>query len=66
MLDRHWDALSAAVGFEIRPDEDFTLTKVIKIGMKNHVVAAEEIGERAFKEFHIRKGLDNMKKAWEN
>lgn len=66
MLDRHWDALSNAVGFEIRPDEHFTLTTVINLGMKNHVAAAEEIGERAYKEFHIRRSLDSMKKAWEN
>jgi hypothetical protein len=33
--------------------------------MKNHVAAAEEIGEKAFKEYHIRKSLDAMKKAWE-
>jgi hypothetical protein len=30
------------------------------------VAAAEEIGEKAYKEFHIRKSLDSMKKAWEN
>ena len=25
MVDRHWDAISAAVGFDIRPTEGFTL-----------------------------------------
>ena len=33
MLDRHWEALSAQVGFQIKPDEDFTLTSCIKLGM---------------------------------
>jgi len=33
MLDRHWEALSAQVGFKIKPDEDFTLTSCIKLGM---------------------------------
>jgi len=33
--------------------------------MKKHVAAAEEIGEKAFKEYHIRKSLDQMKAAWE-
>ena len=66
MLDRHWEALSEQVGFEIKPDEDFTLTSVINLGMDKHVAAAEEIGEKAYKEFHIRKSLDSMKKAWEN
>lgn len=66
MLDRHWEALSTAVGFPIKPDEDFTLTTCIKLGMKKFVAVAEDIGEKAFKEFHIRRSLDNMKKAWEN
>ena len=66
MLDRHWEALSTAVGFAIKPDEDFTLTTCIKLGMKKFVAVAEDIGEKAFKEFHIRRSLDNMKKAWEN
>ena len=25
MKDRHWDELSKKVGFDIRPDEEFTL-----------------------------------------
>jgi len=31
---------------------------VIDLGMKKHVAVAEEIGEKAFKEYHIRKSLD--------
>ena len=66
MVERHWDELSAKVGFDIHPDENFTLTTVINLGMKNHVAVAEEIGEKAFKEFHIEKSLRSMKAAWEN
>lgn len=66
MLERHWTQLSTMVGFDICPDENFTLTKVIELGMKKHVAAAEEIGEKAFKEYHIRKSLDQMKAAWES
>ena len=29
MKERHWDALSEKTGFDIRPDEGFTLTSVI-------------------------------------
>ena len=66
MLERHWTQLSTMVGFDICPDENFTLTKVIELGMKKHVAAAKEIGEKAFKEYHIRKSLDQMKAAWES
>ena len=30
MADRHWDQLSAAVGFDIRPTEGFTLTTLVE------------------------------------
>lgn len=66
MQERHWDELSKAVGFDIRPDEGFTLTTVVEKGMKAHVAKAEEIGEKAYKEFHIERSLRNMKAAWEN
>ena len=42
MKDRHWDAISSAVGFDIRPNDNFTLTTVIEKGMLNHI----EIGWR--------------------
>lgn len=66
MVDRHWDELSAKVGFDVHPDEMFTLTTVINLGMKDYVSIAEEIGEKAFKEYHIEKSLKSMKAAWEN
>ena len=53
MKDRHWDALSSAVGFDIRPTEDFNLTKVVDLGMLKHAEVADEIGEKAYKEHHI-------------
>ena len=65
MKDRHWDALSAAVGFDIRPTEDFTLTKVVDLGMLKHAEIADEIGEKAYKEYHIELSLQKMKEAWE-
>ena len=55
MKDRHWDQISESVGFDIRPDEDFTLTTVIEKGMLEHTPIAEEVGEKAFKEYNIEK-----------
>ena len=65
MKERHWNAISESVGFDIRPDEEFTLTKVIEKGMLDHVAIAEEVGEKAFKEYNIEKQLAKMKKEWE-
>lgn len=55
MKDRHWDQISAKVGFDIRPTEEFTLTSVINAGMIKHIDICEEVGEKAYKEFHIEK-----------
>lgn len=66
MKDRHWDQISEQVGFDIRPTEDFTLTTVIDKGMLEHVDLCEEVGERAYKEFHIEKSLAKMKADWED
>ena len=78
MKERHWDQLSEAVGFDIRPPPEgenmegpddkpiFTLTTVIEKGMLNHVEKADEIGEKAYKEYHIEKSLAKMKGEWED
>ena len=64
MKDRHWDQITEAVGFELRPEEGFTLTTVVERGMLNHVDVAEEVGEKAFKEYNIEKALAKMKADW--
>ena len=64
MKDRHWDQITEAVGFELRPEEGFTLTTVVERGMLNHIDVAEEVGEKAFKEYNIEKALAKMKADW--
>jgi dynein heavy chain len=74
MRERHWDQLTTAVGFDVRPPDEpqtnedgtpaFTLTSLVDLGMLKHVDAAEEVGERAFKEHHIETSLRKMKAAW--
>lgn len=65
MKDRHWDQISEAVGFDIRPDEDFTLTTVIEKDMLKHLEVCEEVGERAAKEYFIECSLEKMMKEWD-
>jgi dynein heavy chain len=77
MKERHWDQLSEAVGFDIRPPPEgenkegpddkpvFTLTSVIDKGMLKFVEKADDIGEKAYKENHIEKSLAKMKLDWE-
>ena len=65
MVDRHWDEISANVGFDIRPCEGFTLNSVVEKGMLNHTEICEDVGEKASKEHHIEKSLAKMTADWE-
>jgi len=60
MKDRHWDQVSEKVGFDIRPKEGFNLTSVIDAGLMNFTDFCDEVGERAYKEYHIEKSLTKM------
>lgn len=55
MYDRHWEQISKEVGFEVKPTEDFTFTKLLSLGLMKHLDACVEVGERASKEYHIEK-----------
>jgi dynein heavy chain len=65
MVDRHWDEISAGVGFDIRPIPGFTLNSVIDKGMMNHTQVCEDVGEKAFKEYGIEQSLAKMLLEWE-
>lgn len=64
MKDRHWDQISSESGIEVRPDEDFSLQKLIDLGLTEHVAICDEVGEKAAKEYHIEKSLIKMKSEW--
>jgi dynein heavy chain len=66
MKERHWKQISEKVGFEIQPCEGFNLTSVIDSGMLKYIEVAEEVGERAYKEFHIEKSLIKMQGDWKD
>jgi len=36
MKERHWEEISRRVGFAVKPDEDFTFTKVLELGLLDH------------------------------
>lgn len=53
MYARHWEEISEKVGIDIKPDEDFTFTKCLDLGLLNHLEVCMEVGEKASKEHHI-------------
>jgi len=66
MKDRHWEAISAKVGFEVKPYEGFTLTKVQEMNLIKWSDDIVDIGDRAGKEFQIETQLAKMKSEWES
>ncbi|KAL8573170.1 Dynein heavy chain 3, axonemal [Nucella lapillus] len=64
--DRHWDAMSDAVGFDIRPQEDTSLHSMLEYGLNKHLAKLEEIGAAAAKEHGLEKALERMKFDWKD
>lgn len=60
MNDRHWGEISKRVGFPVKPSEGFTFTKVLEMGLLDHVDVCVEVGEKAAKEYMIETMLDQM------
>lgn len=64
MTDRHWREVSETVGFSVRPDNTTDLTKLVDIGMEEHIEKLEVIAEAARKEYSIQKALQKMRDEW--
>lgn len=61
---RHWQEITAAVGFEMGGGKEVSLTKIIDLDVGDHLVRLEEISEAASKEFAIEKILSKMREDW--
>ena len=68
MRPRHWAELRDAAGVDVpdEPGEDFTLTRVLDLGLVEHKDTIGKIGERAGKEYQIEMALAKMKSAWKS
>lgn len=65
MKDRHWEAISEKVGFEVKPYEGFTFNHCIERELHKFTTECCDIGERAAKEYNIETSLSKMKRDWE-
>jgi len=64
ITDRHWKQISDKLSTEIIPNEDFTFHDALKKGLLNEMDFCVKVGERASKEYGIRRMLDEMKNQW--
>jgi dynein heavy chain len=58
MTERHWNEITKRVGFDVRPVEGFTFTKILEMGLMDTVDVCVEVGEKAGKEYMIETMLD--------
>jgi dynein heavy chain len=65
MKDRHWEAISEKVGFEVKPYDGFTFNHCLEMGLDKFTEICVDIGEKAGKEFNIESTLIKMKRDWE-
>lgn len=69
MRERHWIALSAKLGFEIRPGEQGTiktLQDVLTMHLPERTAEITEICDIAGKEYNIERALDKMEDEWKD
>lgn len=64
MRERHWEALSENLGFEVKPDKKLTFTKCLDMKLDQHIDAIVKVGETAGKEFGLETALDKMEADW--
>lgn len=64
MKDRHWEAVSNKVGFEVKPYPGFTFQHAIDLELVKWSDDIVDIGERAGKEYIIETQLKEMKEKW--
>ena len=64
LKDRHWEQISKAVGFEVKPYEGFTFQNILDMNLFKWNDEICEIGERAGKEYNIETSMARMKSEW--
>lgn len=65
LRERHWDQISEIVGYQLRPDDDMCLTKLVDMNLESYIPKFENISEAASKEYSLEKAMEKMKNEWE-
>ena len=53
MRNRHWEQLSADLGFPIRPKASLTFSKCLEMKLQDHITVIAKVAEVAGKEYSI-------------
>ncbi|KAM9486848.1 dynein axonemal heavy chain 7-like, partial [Clarias gariepinus] len=65
LRDRHWEAMSAVVGFSLKPSqEEACISHFIPLHLEVHLLNFEGISEAASKEYSLEKAMERMTSEW--
>uniref|UniRef100_A0A6Q2XF97 Uncharacterized protein n=1 Tax=Esox lucius TaxID=8010 RepID=A0A6Q2XF97_ESOLU len=65
LRDRHWDAMSAVVGFPLRPTEEGAcVARFLPMHLEAHLASLEGVSEAASKEHSLEKAMEKMALEW--
>ncbi|XP_066541990.1 dynein axonemal heavy chain 7 isoform X2 [Hoplias malabaricus] len=65
LRDRHWEAMSAVVGFSLKPSEEVAcVAHFLTMHLEGHLPSFENISEAASKEYSLEKAMERMAGEW--
>ena len=64
LRDRHWDRMSEEVGFKVKADEGFSVSRALQMELPKFMSQIEEVSEHASKEYSLERTLEKMQTEW--
>jgi len=64
MRARHWEKLSGKLGFHVSNSPDFTLSKLLEMGLEDKLDVIQSVSDEAAKEYQIERALVQMSDEW--
>ncbi len=60
LRERHWEKIGSSVGFPVKADTGFSVSRALQLGLQDHLDAIVEVSEYASKEYSLERTLDKM------